>query len=99
MFILLTACSLIAVGQFNFHFQLGDKNSGEDKKGILLYYYVSVYLGLMSTETCRKARNYHKSLKEICLVLFVKYFQFKKSLFLTIRKLGKRETVKFYILR
>ena len=60
----LTAGSLIADGQLNFHFQPGDKNSGEDNKEILLYYYVSVYLGLMTTETCRKARNYHKSIKE-----------------------------------
>ena len=40
---------MIADGLLNFPFHPGDKNSGEDNKGILFYYYVSVYLRLTLT--------------------------------------------------
>ena len=84
---------MLADRLLNFPFHPEDKNSGEDNKGILLYYYVSVYLRLtLTVELAVKLEiiiNHYKQEKIPAHVLFVKYFQYQKVPVSDNKKIGK----------
>ena len=76
---------MLADRLLNFPFHPEDKNSGEDNKGILLYYYVSVYSRLTLTVKLEIIINHYKKNAHV----FVKYFQYQKFPVSDNKKIGK----------